>query len=226
MAEEGQPSRRERRRAKRRERRIARGRRLITFRTLLFVILLGAVLAGAFYAVRWYDTNSYFVGVNNNELVIYQGRIGGFLWYNPVEVQRTGVTTADVPPQYTDQLTSRGGRVLGGQRPHLRGQPGDDEELPAQSLVPVLYAVSQRHRARSVHHGRLRPPDHGQGSLMERRIRRLGIFMVLCFVALFIQLNNIQVLKANSLANNAENPACPAGGAQPDPGRASCRPTG
>ncbi len=105
VAEERQPSRRERRRAKRRERRIARGRRLITFRTLLFVILLGAVLAGAFYAVRWYDTNSYFVGVNNNELVIYQGRIGGFLWYNPVEVQRTGVTTADVPPQYLDQLT-------------------------------------------------------------------------------------------------------------------------
>ena len=35
---------------------------------------------------------------------------------------------------------------------------------------------------------------------MERRIRRLGIFMVLCFVALFIQLNNIQV------ASNPENP--------------------
>ena len=62
------------------------------------------MLAGAFYAVRWYDTNSYFVGVNHNELVIYQGRIGGFLWYNPVEVQRTGVTTADVPAQYLDQL--------------------------------------------------------------------------------------------------------------------------
>ena len=30
--------------------------------------------------------------------------------------------------------------------------------------------------------------------------------MMLCFVALFIQLNNIQVLKANSLANNPENP--------------------
>ncbi len=36
--------------------------------------------------------------------MIYQGRIGGFLWYNPVEVQRTGVTTADVPPQFVDQL--------------------------------------------------------------------------------------------------------------------------
>src|ERR1019366_9751038 len=82
--------------AKRRERRAARGRRLITFRTLLFVILFGAVLAGAFYAVRWYDTNSYFVGVSNNELVIYQGRVGGFLWYHPQQVERTGVPTADV----------------------------------------------------------------------------------------------------------------------------------
>jgi protein phosphatase len=104
VPEQKLPSRRERRRAKRRERRIARGRRLITYRTLLFVILLGGVLAGAWYAVRWYDTNSYFVGVDHNELVIYQGRIGGFLWYNPVEVQRTGATTADVPATYLDQL--------------------------------------------------------------------------------------------------------------------------
>ena len=41
---------------------------------------------------------------------------------------------------------------------------------------------------------------------MEKRIRRLGIFMVLCFVALFVQLNNIQALKANSLATNKDNP--------------------
>jgi peptidoglycan glycosyltransferase len=41
---------------------------------------------------------------------------------------------------------------------------------------------------------------------MERRIRRLGVFMALCFIALFIQLNNIQVIKASSLANNPANP--------------------
>ncbi len=41
---------------------------------------------------------------------------------------------------------------------------------------------------------------------MEKRIRRLGVFMILCFLALFIQLNNIQVLKANSLANDPKNP--------------------
>ncbi len=98
------PSRRERRRAKRRERRLARGRRLITFRTLLFVILLGAVVYGALAAVRWYDTNSYYVGVDHNELIIYQGRIGGFLWYKPQVVDRTAVTTADVPSRYLSNL--------------------------------------------------------------------------------------------------------------------------
>jgi protein phosphatase len=98
------PTRRERRKAKRRARRVARGRRLITVRTLIVVILLAALVVGAFAAVRWYNNNSYYVGVDNNELVIYQGRIGGFLWYHPVAKNRTGVTTADVPSAYLGAL--------------------------------------------------------------------------------------------------------------------------
>jgi protein phosphatase len=106
VPEEPVPGRRERRRAKRRAKRMARGRRLVTPRTLLFIVLVAAVLAGAYFAVRWYDTNSYFVRVDNNELVIYQGRIGGFLWYHPEQVERTGVTTADVPAIYLQSLES------------------------------------------------------------------------------------------------------------------------
>jgi PPM family protein phosphatase len=98
------PGRRERRRARRRQRRMARGRRLITLRTLIFVILLAAVVVGGFAAIRWYNINSYFVGVKDNELIIYQGRIGGFLWYHPVVEQRTGVTTSDVPASYVSNL--------------------------------------------------------------------------------------------------------------------------
>jgi peptidoglycan glycosyltransferase len=41
---------------------------------------------------------------------------------------------------------------------------------------------------------------------MEKRIRWIGILMVLLFVALFVQLNNIQVFKSNSLANSQSNP--------------------
>ncbi len=41
---------------------------------------------------------------------------------------------------------------------------------------------------------------------MERRIRWLGIVMVLCFVALFVQLNNIQIIKAHALSTSPSNP--------------------
>ena len=65
---------------------------------MLFVVILPAIVYAAFFAVRWYDTNAYYVQVNNNELMIYHGRIGGGVLYKPVLVERTGVTTADVPP--------------------------------------------------------------------------------------------------------------------------------
>ncbi len=54
---------------------------------------------------------------------------------------------------------------------------------------------------------------------MERRIRRLGIFIVLCFLALFVQLNNIQVFKANSLANDPNNPRVQAVARSQTPGQ-------
>jgi len=44
------------------------------------------------------------------------------------------------------------------------------------------------------------------GSL-PRRIWWLGLFIILCFVAVFLQLNNLQVLQSNKLANSPKNPA-------------------
>lgn len=70
------------------------------------VVILAAVIYGAFYAVRWYNNNSYFVKTHNNELAIYQGRIGGFLWYQPVLVQNTGVHPSDVPAPYLPSITA------------------------------------------------------------------------------------------------------------------------
>jgi protein phosphatase len=100
------PKWRDRWRARRKARRAARGRRLITIRTLLFVVILGAIIFGAYFAVRWYDTNAYYVQVNNNELMIYHGRIGGGVLYKPVEVERTGVTTSDIPAYSVPGLVS------------------------------------------------------------------------------------------------------------------------
>jgi penicillin-binding protein A len=41
---------------------------------------------------------------------------------------------------------------------------------------------------------------------MERRIRWLGIALVVCFLALFVQLNNIQIVKAHALSTSPSNP--------------------
>lgn len=41
---------------------------------------------------------------------------------------------------------------------------------------------------------------------MARRIRWLGLIMLACFVVLFLQLNDIQVVKAHQYANNPNNP--------------------
>ncbi len=98
------PKLRDRWRARRKARRAARGRRLITFRTLIFVVILGAILYAAYFAVHWYDTNAYYIQINNNELMIYHGRIGGGVLYKPVLVERTGDTTADIPQYAVPQL--------------------------------------------------------------------------------------------------------------------------
>ncbi len=73
-----------------------RGPRRITFRVLFFLILLGALAYGAWYVIKTYVNDSYFVGIQKNELVIYQGRPGGFLGIEPKIVTHTGVTTAQV----------------------------------------------------------------------------------------------------------------------------------
>lgn len=94
--EEGgrKPGRRERRR----QRRLAGIPRRVTFRVLLFVVLLAVVVAAAYFFVRWYATDNWFVTVQGDRVVIYQGRPGGFLWFQPTLVQRTDLTTAEVLP--------------------------------------------------------------------------------------------------------------------------------
>ena len=95
----------------------------------------------------------------------------------------------------------------------------EDSLQAAQAYVAGLVATQQQITcAQNAAHARLHHhAEHGAarrriattttgGALMERRIRRLGIFMVLCFVALFVQLNNIQILKAHALATSPNNP--------------------
>ncbi len=75
----------------------ARIPRRITFRVVLFLIVLGGLVYAGFATVHWYVNNSYFVGLNHHQIVIYQGRPGGFVGIEPKIVTRTQMTSAQVP---------------------------------------------------------------------------------------------------------------------------------
>ena len=81
---------------------IARRRRLgiprtVTFRVLLFVLLVIGVAWGAWAFVRWYAMSTYFVqSTNGQSIVIYRGRPGGVLWFQPQVETVSATTTADV----------------------------------------------------------------------------------------------------------------------------------
>jgi hypothetical protein len=69
---------------------------------------------GGFAVVRWYVDSSYFVKMHQGQVVIYQGRMGGFLGIEPKVVQRTGIPANAVPAAYLQNV------VNGVEEPSLR----------------------------------------------------------------------------------------------------------
>jgi serine/threonine protein phosphatase PrpC len=89
----------------RRERRRRLGvPRRITFRVIFFIILVAAIPVGAFYAIRWYAYDNWYLAVQNDHIVVKQGRPGGVLWFQPRVVYTTKVTMSEVPAAAAAQI--------------------------------------------------------------------------------------------------------------------------
>jgi len=82
----------QKKRRKERERRD----RIFTVRVALFVLVFVAVLGGASGVVVWFDKASFFVGLDNGYVAIFQGRPGGMLWLKPSVVERTSLKPAEL----------------------------------------------------------------------------------------------------------------------------------
>ena len=82
------------------------GSRRLTLRVVVFVVLLLAVLGGAAAAVGFYARASYYVGFDGDQVVIFKGRPGGLLWFDPTVEERTRLTLDDVSPSRADDLLS------------------------------------------------------------------------------------------------------------------------
>jgi protein phosphatase len=71
-------------------------RQRITWRVVAFLVVLAAVIGGAFAAVVWYATSYYYVGFDDTGAVtVYQGHPGGVLWIDPKVVERHPDLTED-----------------------------------------------------------------------------------------------------------------------------------
>ncbi len=77
-----------------------------TWRVALFVVLLLGLFFAVGYAFAYFANNTYYVGVDGQNVVVYQGRPGGVLWIKPVVVERTDLTLDQVPTARRAQLTA------------------------------------------------------------------------------------------------------------------------
>jgi PPM family protein phosphatase len=89
----------------RRQRRRRLGlQRRVTFRVILFILLVAAVPTGAYFAIRWYAYDNWYLSVQKQEIIVQQGHSGGILWFHPRVVDHTGVTTSQLLPTDVAQI--------------------------------------------------------------------------------------------------------------------------
>jgi PPM family protein phosphatase len=81
------------------------GRRL-TWRVLLFSLIVLALVGGAFATIQWYGRSTYFVGFEGDRVAIFKGRPGGVLWLNPVLEETTDIERSHVPADTRDDLAA------------------------------------------------------------------------------------------------------------------------
>ncbi len=72
--------------------------RRITPRVVGFVLLMAAVPVAAYFVLRWYAYDNWFVTAQGNQIVVKQGQQGGVLWFHPKIVDRTSCTVSQIAP--------------------------------------------------------------------------------------------------------------------------------
>ncbi len=100
---------------------------IFTLRTVGFLVLLIAVLAGAALAVGVYARANYYVGVGPQQKVtVYKGRPGGVLWFKP--------TVDSITPYSLSQLQAQAQEEVKGNK--LESSRAAATDYVARNLVP------------------------------------------------------------------------------------------
>ncbi len=73
-----------------------RSRRL-TWRVAALVVALLLLVVLGVGALGWYARKTFFVTIDDEQVTIFKGRPGGFLWFDPTVEVRTGIPLDEVP---------------------------------------------------------------------------------------------------------------------------------
>ncbi len=96
------------RRERRRERSVgqhgAPRRRLLTWRVGLFALAFVAIVGVTIGVIVWMGRNTYYVGVDGDQVAIFRGKPGGVLWIEPELAETTGIAVAQVPAASVDAV--------------------------------------------------------------------------------------------------------------------------
>jgi len=105
-----------------------RKRRLVTGRTIVFTSLVVGVFVVAFVVIAAFGRHGYYVGFQDDAVVVFQGRPEGVLWFKPTVESVSEVTRAELTPEFQSRIA---------------GHPTFDSSVAARRYVEQL-AEDQR----------------------------------------------------------------------------------
>jgi protein phosphatase len=119
--------------------------RRFTWRVFVFGLALIGLLVATAGAVAWYGRNTYFISFDADEVVIYKGRPGGFLWFDPTLEERSGIDRRDVPPGLVDEIDAgRDQATLGDARRFVANLADQVEATTTTTTAPTATTTAPR----------------------------------------------------------------------------------
>jgi len=79
-------------------------RRRVTWRSVLFVVAILAILGIAFGAITYYGRSGYYVGFVGDQVAVFKGQKGGVLWVEPTLDGTYDLHRADLTPAWQQRL--------------------------------------------------------------------------------------------------------------------------
>ena len=78
----------------------------VSARALLIPLVVGSIGLAALAVVGWYARSGYHVGTLGDEVVVYKGRAGGVLWFEPTLEERADVVLGQLTQEDRDLVNA------------------------------------------------------------------------------------------------------------------------